>query len=312
MDRTTLDELERRLGSGNFRRRLLLEQHHEATIARRRLRFFHRDGWFAHPAIIRVCLTVLGLYERGRRNAEQVRVRRNVIIRTDVPEGFDRFTLLHLTDLHADANRSAMERITELIEGLQYDICVMTGDYRAGTYGPCSAALAGMRPLRGRIKRPVYAVLGNHDPIEIVAGLEELGIRVLMNESDEIARGGQRIFLSGIDDAHFFRSGEIARAASTIPQGAFSILLSHTPEVFREAAQAGFKLLFSGHTHGGQICLPGRIPITLDSRLPRRFGAGAWQHGGMHGYTSVGAGTSVLPVRFNCPPEITLHELRRC
>jgi predicted MPP superfamily phosphohydrolase len=145
----------------------------------------------------------------------------------------------------------------------------------------------------------------------MISGLEDMGIRVLLNESEEITRGAERIFLGGIDDAHFFRSGDIARAASAIPPDAFSILLSHTPEVFREAAKAGFKVLFSGHTHGGQICLPGSIPITLDARLPRRFGAGAWQHREMHGYTSVGAGTSVIPVRFNCPAEITLHELRR-
>ena len=132
-----------------------------------------------------------------------------------------------------------------------------------------------------------------------------------MNENDEIHRGAQSIFIAGIDDAHFFRTGDIARAASGIPATGFSILLSHTPEVFRDAARAGFRLLFSGHTHGGQICLPGSIPFMLHARLPRRFGAGKWRYQGMDGYTSVGVGTSVLPVRFNCPPEITLHELRR-
>ena len=77
------------------------------------------------------------------------------------------------------------------------------------------------------------------------------------------------------------------------------------------AAHAGFKLLLSGHTHGGQICLPGAIPIMLDSVLPRRMGAGAWTYRGMVGYTSVGVGSCILPVRLNCPPEITLHRLLR-
>ena len=67
--------------------------------------------------------------------------------------------------------------------------------------------------------------------------------------------------------------------------------------------------MLAGHTHGGQICLPGSIPITLDSNLPRAFGAGAWRYGGMAGYTSVGAGSSVIAVRLNCLPEITLHRL---
>jgi hypothetical protein len=99
--------------------------------------------------------------------------------------------------------------------------------------------------------------------------------------------------------------------AAAIPDGEFSILISHTPEVYRQAALAGFNLLLSGHTHGGQICLPGGIPITLDSVLPRFMGSGAWKYGSLIGYTSVGAGSSIVPVRFNCPPEITLHHLRR-
>jgi uncharacterized protein len=94
------------------------------------------------------------------------------------------------------------------------------------------------------------------------------------------------------------------------PPDEFSILLSHTPEVYQQAAHAEFDLLLSGHTHGGQICLPGRIPLSLDSVLPRRFGAGPWRYHDMQGYTSVGAGCSIVPARFNCPPEITIHYLR--
>ena len=103
----------------------------------------------------------------------------------------------------------------------------------------------------------------------------------------------------------------IEKAASAIPLDQFSILISHTPEVYRQAADAKFNLLLSGHTHGGQICLPGGFPITLDSVLPRSMGSGAWKYHDMLGYTSVGAGSSVVPVRFNCPPEITLHHLHR-
>jgi hypothetical protein len=86
-----------------------------------------------------------------------------------------------------------------------------------------------------------------------------------------------------------------------VPDQAFSILLSHTPEIYRQAAHAGFNLLLSGHTHGGQICLPGSIPLTLDSVLPRRLGSGAWEYHDMIGYTSVGVGSSIVAVRLNCP-----------
>ena len=87
--------------------------------------------------------------------------------------------------------------------------------------------------------------------------------------------------------------------------------MSHTPEIYRQAAHSDFTVMLCGHTHGGQICLPGEIPITLDSTMPRRLGRGAWSYHRMIGYTSVGAGTSIVEVRLNCPPEVTLHTLTR-
>ena len=111
-------------------------------------------------------------------------------------------------------------------------------------------------------------------------------------------------------DAHFYRADNIEKAASEIPNNAFSILLSHTPELYREAALADFNVLLAGHTHGGQICLPGQVPIIVDSVLPRHMATGRWQYRNLIGYTSVAAGSSIVPVRFNCPPEITLHHLQ--
>ena len=137
-----------------------------------------------------------------------------------------------------------------------------------------------------------------------------MGIRMLLNESEHIERGGQRFYLAGVDDAHFYRADNLEKATAGIPANEFSILLSHTPEIYQQAAHADFDLLLSGHTHGGQICLPGGIPITIASVLPRSMGSGRWQYKNMIGYTSVGAGSPVVPVRFNCPPEITLHHLR--
>src|SRR5207253_8219351 len=152
-------------------------------------------------------------------------------------------------------------------------------------------------------------VLGNHDSVLMVPAMEEMVIRMQLNEAVNIERGGARVHLAGVDDAHFYRIDNIAKAASGIPLNEFSILLSHTPEVFQQAANAGFNVMLSGHTHGGQICLPGGIPIELNAVLPRYMGAGAWKYRSMAGYTSVGAGASAVIVRFNCPPEVTLHHL---
>jgi hypothetical protein len=203
-----------------------------------------------------------------------------------------------------------MDRVVALLEGTSYDLCVLTGDYRAKTWGPHEAAMSGVARVRDALRGEVYGVLGNHDTILMVPALETMGITMLLNEGKIVERAGERIHLAGIDDAHYYRMDNLDKAAADIPPGAFSILVSHTPEIYRQAAHADFDVLLSGHTHGGQICLPGRIPITLDSVLPRSMGSGAWRYHDMIGYTSVGAGSSVVPVRFNCPPEITLHRLR--
>jgi predicted MPP superfamily phosphohydrolase len=311
MSEDLLNKLERRLGRLHARQRLGLETDHEAQIFGQGLNFFHIENWYSVHSVIRTALKVTGLYGRGTRNAERVRVRDNDVWSQRLPAKFDGFTLLHISDMHADLNPSAMARLAELLPDLSYDVCVITGDFRGPTFGPFHVALEGLARVRALIKAPVFAVLGNHDTIRMVPEIEDMGIRMLHNETEPPERDNERIYLSGIDDAHFYLADNVEKAAAGILGPEFSILLSHTPEIFRQAAYSGFDLLLAGHTHGGQICLPGSIPITLDAVLPRHMGSGPWSYGGMAGYTSVGVGTSIVPVRFNCPPEITLHRLRR-
>jgi hypothetical protein len=302
-------QLERRFGQLHLRQRLGIEDDHERHAGRGGGSLRPRR-WYLSPSIISGSLKLTGLYWRARKNAERIEIRRHPIALPGLPSAFAGFTILQISDLHVDISPAAMRRLAELLPQLNYDLCVLTGDYRGKTYGPYEAAIAGMARLRDRIAAPVYAVLGNHDSIRMVPALEAMGVRMLVNEAEPLLRDGQVLYLAGIDDAHYYRTDNIEKAASQIPYGEFSILLSHTPEIYRQAAHADFDLLLSGHTHGGQICLPGAIPVTLDSVLPRRMGSGSWRYGRMIGYTSVGVGSCILPVRINCPPEITLHELR--
>jgi uncharacterized protein len=293
----------------------LLEQRLGRSHAWQRIEKVHATGRGTHffhilpPALIRAVLKATGLYWRGLSNATEVNIRRNHIESPHLPKAFEGFTIVQLSDLHIETNKAAMERVINLLGEAQYDVCVLTGDYRGGTNDRYDTTLAGMARLRESLKGPVYGVLGDHDTIYMVPGLETMGIRMLLNESDVIERDGQRLHFGGIGDAHFYGADNIEKAAEVIPDDEFSILISHTPEVYRQAAHAGFNLLLSGHTHGGQICFPGGVPITLNSTLPRSMGSGPWKYRNMIGYTSVGAGTSVVPVRFNCAPEITLHHL---
>jgi len=309
-DEEILEKLQRRLGRVHARQRIGIEDDREARVFGQGLNFFHPENWRRSPAVIRTALQLTGLYWRARKNAENVQIRRHDIRLSRLPSSFDGFTLLHISDLHVDISGPAMQRLIELLPGLAYDLCVLTGDYRGKTYGPIDATIEGMARVCAKIVAPIYGVLGNHDSIRMVPELEEMGIRMLLNEAEMLERGDQRIHLAGIDDAHYYRLDNIEKATSQFPHDEFSILLSHTPEIYRQAVHADFDLLLSGHTHGGQICLPGAIPITLDSVLPRRMGSGLWKYGDMVGYTSVGVGSSMLAARINCPPEITLHRLR--
>jgi hypothetical protein len=310
VDNAILHELEKRLGPLHARQRLGIEQDHEAQVFGQGLLIFNLENASPVPAIIEGALKLSGLYWRARKNAERVTVRRNEMRFASLPAPFDGYTILHISDMHVDMSEAAMEHVCKLVTGMQYDACVLTGDYRGKTFGPFLAALEGVARVRAHLKSPIYGVLGNHDTIQMVPAMEAMGIRMLLNECEVIARGNERLYLAGVDDAHFYRVDNIEKAASQIPNDAFSILLSHTPEIYRQAAHADFDLMLCGHTHGGQLCLPGSIPIKLEAVLPRRMGAGPWQHHRMSGYTSVGAGSSVVPVRLNCPPEITLHCLR--
>ncbi len=310
LDEDVNARLEQRLGRIHARLRLGLEADHEAQVFGQGINYFHFENLPWSHFVIQAALRITGLHGRGRKNATKIAVRFNYIASKNIPPSFDGFSILQLSDLHIDLSVKAMERLHQILPSLTYDICVFTGDYRGQTFGPYQAALTGMSSLCRLIQKPMYGVLGNHDTIRMLPALEEMGIRMLLNECVPISRDANCVHLAGVDDAHFYRADNLERAASEIPTGKFSILLSHTPEIYQQAAHAEFDLLLSGHTHGGQICLPGQIPITLDSVLPRRIGSGAWKYHSMVGYTSVGAGCSIVPARFNCPPEITIHYLQ--
>jgi predicted MPP superfamily phosphohydrolase len=310
-ERRDLTLLEARIGRTHLRQRLGLEGEHEARVIRRGTHFFHLENWYSMHGLIRAALTLSGLHGRGRRNVLNIQLRDNEVRLERLPPAFDGYVLLHLSDLHLDMSEAHLHRLIDRVQGLAFDLCVLTGDYRFRTFGPHAPALAALARLRPYLGARVHAVLGNHDTLRMVPGMEAMGIGVLMNESVRIERGGDALELVGIDDAHYFRTHNFQRAMAHVAPEACAILLSHTPEPYRHAAHADFSLMLSGHTHGGQICLPGGVPILTDSDTPRAYSRGPWHYHGMRGYTSVGCGSSIVDVRLNCLPEITLHRLRR-
>lgn len=309
MEPALYEQLLKRLGRLHLQQRLGIEFDHESQVFGQGIKFFHLENWYSVHSVIRNSLRVVGLYGRGRRNAADILIRRNHVALPSLPKAFDGYTILQISDPHVDMDEHITHMLIERVRTVDYDLCVLTGDYRARTFGPFDAVLEGMERLRVHLKGPIYGVLGNHDTVHMVPGLEGMGIRLLLNEAVAIERHGSVFYLAGIDDAHYYQVDNLEKAASGIPPDAIALLLSHTPEIYRHAAHADFSVMLCGHTHGGQICLPGGFPLTWDASCPRQLAAGAWRYHGMIGYTSVGAGTSIVGVRFNCPGEITLHYL---
>ena len=302
--------LEARSGRLHLRQRLGIEAEKEAWIFGQGIKFFHLENWYSVHRLIRLALQVTLLHRRARRNALDVRLRHHEVRLPGLPGAFDGFSILQLSDLHLDMNAEFAGILSEKLRHVDYDICVMTGDFRYLTFGPFDKTLAGLKRIRANLPDPVYGILGNHDSIRMVAPMEAMGVRMLINEAIEIERNGEIVHLVGVDDPHYYRTDNLDRACRGINHDRVCILLAHSPEIYRHAAHSGFDLLLCGHTHGGQICLPGGIPIIYDADCPRRFAAGSWNYHRLVGYTSVGTGSSIVDLRLNCPPEITLHRLR--
>jgi predicted MPP superfamily phosphohydrolase len=300
-----------RVGRLHLWQRLGVERDHESQVIGQGLNFFHIENWYSIHSLIRTALKLAMLYGRGRRNTLAIETHHNKVHLPHLPDAFEGFTILHISDLHLDMQPEFPQTLVEKIHDLEYDLCVLTGDFRAGTHGPIEPALTALKQVRAHWHKPVYAVLGNHDSIRMVPAMEDMNIRVLLNESVPLKQEGDAIYLAGIDDPHYYRSDNLEKACGDIPMDAVSILLSHSPEMYRNACHAGFDFMLSGHTHGGQICLPGGFPLMCNISSPRRYCHGPWRHHHLQGYTSVGSGSSVVEVRLNCPPEITLHHLHK-
>lgn len=303
--------LAQRIGRAHLAHRLHMQAHWVSYVIGHGRTFFHIENMLWLHWLIRCFLRAVGLYRRGQRNALRLVVREHRVEVPDWPASFEGFTILQLSDLHLDLNPEMGPAIARAVAPLSYDLCVLTGDLRSQMYGPIEPAVEALRQLRPALRGDVYAVMGNHDFLEMLVPLEEAGIRFLMNEAVLLRRGPEAVCLAGVDDPHFYEADNIQKAAGHLEPRMPGILLAHTPEVYRKAAACGFDLLLCGHTHAGQICLPGGIPLMINARIPLSLARGAWRHHDLQGYTSSGTGCSGVDVRFFCPPEVTLHRIVR-
>lgn len=254
---------------------------------------------------------VIGLYSRGEKNTLAVETTSTTFSFSSLPPAFDQFTILLLTDLHLDGLQGLTDQLIDKLKDIRVDLCLVGGDIRMNTYGPMAPCLRHLRRLLPHIRSDhgILGVLGNHDCIEMTPDFEEAGMIMLVNDSWKIEQGGAQIRIVGVDDPHYYKMDNSEQAFRDVPENTFTIFLAHSPEAYRDAARFQAQLYLCGHTHGGQVCLSNRMPIFTNSRAPRYTAVGIWEYQGMKGYTSRGVGASSVPLRFNCPGEISLITL---
>ena len=267
----------------------------------------------------RVAVTVLDgalrltpIHARGRRNALDLRKVELELPLPGLPPAFDGYRILQLSDTHLDHFPELAKAARGLLDGVDVDMLAVTGDVHGHPRAPIERSTALlMEALAGvRVRGPRLAVLGNHDPAAMVCMLERMGFDVLVNRSIRLRRGDDSLRITGLDDVHSFYT-EAALAALADHDGEFRIALVHSAEVADDADAAGYALYLCGHTHGGQICLPGGRPLVTHLKRCRHAASGLWRQGRMIGYTSRGLGVSELPIRFNTRGEAVVITLRR-
>jgi len=315
MDEHDLLALRQRLGDEHLGRRLRAQVDRSLRIKGQGRGGPHFENFSPMIRAVGLALRLTGLLGRAQRNALALTVHERTVPIRGLPPAFDGLRLLHLSDLHLDAYPGFGGRIAAALHGQQFDLAVLTGDFRfydTGRYQQVDAELAALTPALA-CRFGAYGILGNHDFIEMAPLIERAGVRLLLNEAAALEAAGARLWLVGLDDAHFYGLHDFEKALTGVPATETRLLLVHSPEVIPEAAAHGFCLYLAGHTHGGQMCLPGGFAPYVNVRCARQQIVGAWRAvsaaGVMEGYTSAGVGASGVFGRFFCPPEIVIHRL---
>ena len=224
---------------------------------------------------------------------------------------FEGYRIVHLSDLHLGVrlNHTRLPVIAAAVQRERPDLIALTGDFVTGGRN----GLAEGEALLGALRAPdgAWAVLGNHDhsvgPDRVAALLRGAGIGLLRNASHMLRRGGDALVLAGVDD--LVRGAPDLRAALTALRPTNRPSLAHAPDFApRAAADPRVALQLSGHSHGGQVRLPGGRPLILP-RGGKAYPAGLYTIGGLQLFVTTGTGTGWLVVRLNCRPEFAVITL---
>jgi predicted MPP superfamily phosphohydrolase len=235
----------------------------------------------------------------------------------NLPENFQGFTITLLTDIHSSIfmEKEEMKKYVKVANNLDSDLVAVGGDFVNSTLEEVYPFAEAFSELKARYG--VHGVLGNHDYFtghvdELAKEVDNCGINLLLDDKIAINKGGEKIYLLGADDTG--TPDNAARHFDVILRGVErnipKILVCHRPYFFRQAAERGIDVTLAGHTHGGQIVFA-RIgkEVIAPTRLASPYVEGLYTRGTSKMYVSRGIGTVGIPIRINCPPEITKFTL---
>lgn len=251
--------------------------------------------------------------ERGSFSVETVRLQLERL-----PKVFSGLRVAQISDIHMGGwmNPTRLQQVAELVKAENPDLLVITGDFLLGHEFSEAAkqAIVDLIPILSSLAQstPSFAVLGNHDywtsPQAIREMLSVCGITDLTNTVFALRREQEKLHLCGVDDV-WRGNVRLDEVIAKLDEGSAAILLAHEPDFADISAATGkFDLQISGHTHGGQVTLP-LVGPPVRPYLGRKYPIGLYKIGEMFQYTNRGVGMARLPIRFNCPPEITIFVL---
>jgi len=204
-----------------------------------------------------------------------------------LPHPLAELRVLHISDLHIEGISDYCERLRRCLTALEADLCVISGDFVDPTVNDLSeverrlaAVVCSIRTRHG-----IFAVLGDHDPPLLGPLLERIGIQLVAGRTARVDHGGTTLWVAGVE-----AESVDCIAPSLKPPNEPLLFIGHSPDQVVQAAAKGAAYFFCGHTHGGQVCLPGGVPLVSRCKIGRRFASGAWVYRGTPGYTTRGIG----------------------
>jgi predicted MPP superfamily phosphohydrolase len=248
-------------------------------------------------------------------NPSNLQITKKEIYFSNLPEFLDGAKILHLSDFHSWWFGKREKKVLKFTQNLNPDFIFITGDFVDFQTSFFDKNLTSLKKFWGRLSQKfpqrVFGVPGNHDNFFVLKALNECGIEILINASKKISFKNGYFYLIGVDDPWTKRDNLKKAMSKANKENSFKILLSHSPDIISKAKEEKIDLILAGHLHGGQITLPFFGPLWVPSRYGSKYLKGLFKENSTYLYVNSGVGTSILPLRINSSPEISLIILKR-